>query len=78
MLFSEGICYVPTLFGDGKTIAIKTKFTSQFPAFQLKIVLKSGIKIGSFLNFKDILLSGVRSLLVYKYTCSHCKYDIHW
>ena len=60
-----------------ETLAIKNKlrklFSSQFPAFQLKIVLTSGLKVGSFLNFKDILPSGVRSLVVYKYTCSHCN-----
>ena len=60
-----------------QTIAIKKKlqnfFSSQFPAFKLKIVLKSGIKIGSFLNFKDILPFGARSLVIYKYSCSHCN-----
>ena len=65
------------LYLGRETIAIKTKlrklFSSQFPAFQLKMVLKSCIKIGSFLNFKDILPSDVRSLLVYTYTCSHCN-----
>ena len=60
-----------------QTIAIKKKlqnfFSSQFPAFKLKIVLKSGTKIGSFLNFKDILPFGARSLVIYKYSCSHCN-----
>ena len=41
--------------------------------YQLPVATDAGIKIGSFLNFKDILPSGVRSLLVYKYTCSHCN-----
>ena len=71
----EFIMCIPFL-GRG-TLAIKKKlrnlFSSQFPAFQLKIVLKSGLKIGSFLNFKSTLPFDVRSLVVYKYTCSHCN-----
>ena len=60
-----------------ETIAMKKKlislFSSQFPAFKLKIVLKSGLKLGSFFSFKSILPFGVRSLVIYKYTCSHCN-----
>ena len=59
------------------SLVLKKKFTSffstQFPAFQLKIVFKSGPKIGHFLNFKDSLPFGVRSFVIYKYSCSHCN-----
>ncbi len=47
-------------------------FSTQFPAFQLKIVFKSGPKIGNFLNFKDILPFCVSSFVIYRYSCSHC------
>ena len=64
-------------FLGSETLAVKKRlkklFSSQFPMFQLKIVLKSGRRIGSFLNFKDILPFGVHSLVVYKYKCSHCN-----
>ena len=67
--------YLPFL--GRKTVAMKKKlkslFSSQFPAFKLKIVLKSGLKLGNFFSFKSILPFGVRSLVVYKYTCSHCN-----
>ena len=60
-----------------QTIAIKkklqTSFSSQFPGFKLKIILKSGNNIGNLLNFKDILPVSVRSLVIYKYSCSHCN-----
>ena len=60
-----------------ETLALKKKllsfFSSQFPAFKLKIVLQSGIKIGNLLNFKDILPFGVRSFVIYKYKCGHCN-----
>ena len=59
------------------SLVLKKKFTSffysQFAAFQLTIVFKSGPKIGNFLNFKDILPFGVRSFVIYKFSCSHCN-----
>ena len=60
-----------------ETLSIKKRlkklFSSQFNAFELKFVFKSGLKVGNFLNFKDILPIDVRSLVVYKYSCSHCN-----
>ena len=43
-----------------ETLIVKNKltklFASQFPAFKLRIVLKPGIKIGSFFNLKTLSL----------------------
>ena len=71
----EFVMCLPFLGKDTLTLKkkLRTLFSSQFPAFKLKIVLKSGIKLGNFFNFKDSLPLGVRSCIVYKYTCSHCN-----
>ena len=59
-----------------ETLVVKNKllklFSSLFPAFKLRIVLKPGIKIGSLLNFKDIIPFGARSFVVYKFSCGNC------
>ena len=63
-------------FLGNETLIVKKKllklFSTQFPAFKLLIVLKSGIKIGSLLNFKDIIPFGARSHVVYKFSCGNC------
>ena len=38
-----------------------------------KIVFKSGGKIGDFFKFKDSIPSHIRSLVVYKFSCSSCN-----
>ena len=59
-----------------ETLLVKRKleklFSLMWPAFKLRVVLNSGIKIGSLFNFKDNLPFGVRSFVVYKYTCGDC------
>ena len=40
---------------------------------KLKIVFKSGIKIGNLFKFKDSIHSHIRSLVVYKFSCSGCN-----
>ena len=44
-----------------------------YPAYKLKIVLNSGIKIGNFFKFKDSLPYYLRSLVVYQFTCVDCN-----
>ena len=60
-----------------ETLSVKRKlkklFSTVFPAYDIRIVLSSGIKIGSFLNFKDKLSFKVRSFVVYKFTCGECN-----
>ena len=64
-------------FMGNDTIFIKNRlnrfFQSEFPAFKLKFIIKSGRKMGSFFNFKDAIHTHLRSLVVYKYTCSSCN-----
>ena len=48
-------------------------FSDYYPNAKIKIVFKTGIKIGSFFKFKDTIPSHIRSLLVYKFTCSSCN-----
>ena len=48
-------------------------FLESFPTAKLKIVLKSGTKIGSLFKFKDPIPSNIRSLVVYKFKCSSCN-----
>ena len=59
-----------------ETLIVKKKllklFSLQFPHFKLRIVLKSGIKISSLLNFKDTIPFGARSFVIYKFTCGNC------
>ena len=64
-------------FVGSETIFIKNRLNrflrSEFPAFKLNFIIKSGRKIGLFFNFKDKIHSYIRSLVVYKYTCSNCN-----
>ena len=48
-------------------------FSDLLPTAKLKIILKSGIKIGSLFNFKDPIPSNIRSLVVYKFKCGSCN-----
>ena len=58
--------YLPFL--GKETLAVKKKlqkfFSSQFPAFELKVILKSDLKIGNLLDFKDILPFSLRSFVI--------------
>ena len=59
-----------------ETLIVKKKlkklFSNEFlHKFKLQIVLKSGIKIGSLLKFKDIPFDA-RSHVVYKFSCGNC------
>lgn len=68
--------YSLSAFLAKETLLVKRKleklFSLMWPAFKLRVVLNSGIKIGSLFNFKDNLPFGVRSFVVYKYTCGDC------
>ena len=44
-----------------------------YPTAKLKVVFKSGMKIGSLFKFKDSIPSNIRSLVVYQFTCSSCN-----
>ena len=44
-----------------------------FPCCKIQVVFNSGKRIGSFFMFKDMLPLNVRSLLIYKSTCSSCN-----
>ena len=56
---------------------VKKKLSQLFsdfcPKSKLKIVFKSGIKIWDFFKFKDSIPSHIRSLVVYKFSCSSCN-----
>ena len=56
---------------------IKTKlnklFSELYPTARLKIIWTCGIKIGSYFKFKDVIPTHIRSLVVYKFTCSGCN-----
>ena len=44
-----------------------------YPQINLYIIFQSKNSIGSFLNFKDKIPQCVRSNVVYKFSCLHCK-----
>ena len=64
-------------FLGSETLIVKSKlkklFSTIFPAYKIKIALRSGIKIGSLFNYKDKISSKSRSHVVYKFTCGDCN-----
>ena len=44
-----------------------------FPCCKIQVVFKSDKRLGSFFSFKDRVPLNVRSLLIYKFTCSSCN-----
>jgi len=48
-------------------------FSDLYPSGKIKIVFRSGIKIGSFFKFKDSIPSHILSLVVYKFSCGGCN-----
>ena len=52
---------------------LKKLFSDSYSTAKLKIVFKSGVKIGNFFKFKDTIPSHIRSLVVYKFACSSCN-----
>ena len=52
---------------------LKKLFSDYYPNANLKIIFKTGIKIGNLFQFKDIVPPHIRSLLVYKFTCGGCN-----
>ena len=52
---------------------LKKLFQDCYPNAKLKIVFKSGMKIGNMFKFKDTIPSHIRSLLVYQFKCSGCN-----
>ena len=44
-----------------------------FPCCKIQVVFKSDKRLGSFFSFKDRIPLNVRSLLIYKFTCSSCN-----
>ena len=64
-------------FLGNQSNVVKKKLCQLFSEFcpnsKLKIVFKSGIKIGDFFKFKDSIPSNIRSLVVYKFSCSSCN-----
>ena len=45
---------------------------SLYPSSDIKIVLVNSFTIGRLLNYEDKLLAGMRSSLVYEFSCTHC------
>lgn len=43
-----------------------------FPHINFKLIMVNNFRIGSFFNYKDKLGKGVRSSVVYKFSCAHC------
>ena len=52
---------------------LRKLFSDYYPGAQLKIVFKTGIKIGNMFKFKDTVPSYIRSLVIYKFKCSGCN-----
>ena len=44
-----------------------------FPCCKIQVVFKSDKQLESFFSFKDMIPLNVRSLLIYKFTCSSCN-----
>ena len=44
-----------------------------FPCCKIQVVFKSDKRLGSFFSYKDMIPINVRSLLIYKFTCSSCN-----
>ena len=45
----------------------------QIPFCKINVVFSSKYKLGSFFNFKDKVPKNLKSLVLYKYTCSNCN-----
>lgn len=48
-------------------------FSNLYPSAKIKVIFRSGIRIGSLFKFKDSIPSHILSLLVYKFSCSGCN-----
>ena len=48
-------------------------FSSLYPTGKLKIIFKTGCKLGNIFTYKDKTPSHIQSLLLYLFTCSSCN-----
>ena len=71
----EFLMCLPFLGPDSKIVGTKLKklFTSDFPAYKIKYIVKPGIKLGNLFNFKDKIPLKCLSHVVYKFTCGECN-----
>ena len=71
----EFMIVLPFLGNQSNIIKTKLKklFSDFYPKAELKIVFKSGMKIGNFFKYKDSIPSHIRSLVVYKFKCGSCN-----
>ena len=71
----EFIIVLPFLVNQSNIIKKKLQklFSELYSTAKLKIVFKSGMKLGNFFKFKDSIPSHIRSLVVYKFKCSSCN-----
>ncbi|XP_057299414.1 uncharacterized protein LOC130630029 [Hydractinia symbiolongicarpus] len=55
-----------------RTHLVKT-FDKHLPCCKLRVIFKSGCRIGNFFRFKDRVSKALRSKVVYKYQCDGCN-----
>ena len=69
--------YISLPFLGKQTVILKTRlnklFKSLYPGAKLRIVFKSGSKLGNLFSYKDRSPLHIQSLLLYKFTCGSCN-----
>ena len=75
VLKQEFLICLPFLGPDSLILGSKLKklFSSVFPAYKIKIIIKPGTKLSSLFNFKDKLSPKCLSHVVYKFSCGGCN-----
>ena len=54
----------------GKLVSLAKTY---FPCCKIQVIFNSGNRLGRFFNFKDKVPLNVRSLILYRFTCSSCN-----
>ena len=71
----EFLICLPFLGPDSQIVGSKLKklFSSVFPAYKIKCIIKPGMKLCNLFNFKDKLSPKCLSHVVYKFSCGDCN-----
>ena len=71
----EFIICLPFLGSQSRIVSTKLKklFSSVFPAYKIKFIIKPGMKLANLFSFKDKLSHKCLSNVVYKFSCSDCN-----
>ena len=73
------ICILP--FMGNKSLQLRTRLVNSIENnlkfYKLKVIFQSLCKLSSLFRYKDSLKNEIRSDIVYRYTCSKCKFTYY-